>query len=142
MQPHPARIRPVTSTLILMMSGPLSEASAILRCVTTYEDSDLPEIAVAPPGYDPTSCTHWVRTHEELMMLRDLDGHWILFFFAANGSVQCESPAFWGITDRRVASRVMRKWLDDQGLLDLNASADNLASHQSRLVACQCRRVL
>ena len=50
-------------------------------------------------------------------MKRDGDGHWVLVFIAQNNSVQIESPAFWRITDVRVAAARMRTWLDRQGLL-------------------------
>lgn len=90
----------------------------MMRSVITYEDSDLPEIAIAPPGYDVPLAMMWVRSHQEPMMMRDGDGHYVLVFFAENNSVQIESPAFWGITDTREAARRMRKWLDSRGLID------------------------
>jgi hypothetical protein len=90
----------------------------------TYEDTDEPRIAIAPSGFDPTFCASWVRSHDEPMMLQDLDGHWILFFFAANGSVQFESVAFWQVTDMHEAARMMRIWLDRSGLLPETPTAD------------------
>jgi hypothetical protein len=83
-----------------------------------YEDSDNPEIVIAPDHYDVPLATMWVRSHNELMMLRDLDGHWVLFYFAANNSVQFESAAFWGISDVHEAAARMRNWLDSKGLID------------------------
>jgi hypothetical protein len=59
----------------------------------------------------------WVRSHQEPLMKRDGDGHWVLVFIAQDNSVQIESPAFWRITDGHVAAANMRTWLDRQGLL-------------------------
>lgn len=82
-----------------------------------YEDSGLPEIAIAPDDFDIPTAVMWVRSHQEPLMKRDGDGHWVLVFIAQNNSVQIESPAFWRITDVRVAAARMRMWLDRQGLL-------------------------
>lgn len=84
----------------------------------TYEDSGTPEIAIARPEFNVPLATMWVRSHKDLMMLGDLDGHWMLVYFAANGSVQVESTAFWGITDVHEAAAKMRQWLDHKGLID------------------------
>lgn len=77
-----------------------------------YEDSNSPEIAIAPPGSDVTYCTQWVRSHSEFMMMRDSDGHWVLFFLTGSGNVQFESVAFWGVSDQQEAARKMRNWID------------------------------
>ena len=82
-----------------------------------YEDSDLPEIAIAPDHFDNPMTEMWVRSHGEPMMRRESDGHWILACFGPNNSVQLESVEFWRITDLRVAAAKMRKWLDQKGLL-------------------------
>jgi hypothetical protein len=80
-----------------------------------YEDSEDPPIAIAPREFDAALATMWVQSHGELMLLRDLDGAWILFFFAANNSVQFEK--FQGITGAQRAATKMRDWLDAQGLM-------------------------
>lgn len=59
----------------------------------------------------------WVRSHGELMMLRDLDGQWVLFFFAANNSVQFDKRPFFGLTDVHKAASRMRERFDAQGLI-------------------------
>ena|SRR5713101_7275741 len=79
-----------------------------------YEDSDDPPIAIAPREFDVALARMWVRSHDELMMLRDLDGAWMLFFFAENDSVQSEK--FHGLADVHLAATKMREWLDKQGL--------------------------
>jgi hypothetical protein len=89
----------------------------MMRPVIRYEDSDLPEIAIAPAEFGVPLALTWVRSHQEPMMLRDGDGHWALIFVAANNSVQIESPAFMHVTDVRVAASKMRTWLDRQGLM-------------------------
>lgn len=87
------------------------------RTVTTYEDSELPRIAIAPPEFNPAIATMWVRSHHEPIMLRDGDGHRVLVFMATNNTAQIESQAFWRITDVHEAASRMRKWLDDKGLI-------------------------
>ena len=81
-----------------------------------YEDSDDPPIAVAHREFDVALATMWVRSHDDLMMLRDLDGAWMLFFFAENDSVQVQK--FHRVTDIHLAATKMREWLDQQGLPD------------------------
>jgi hypothetical protein len=85
--------------------------------VIQHEDSGLPEIAIASADFDIQTAVMWVRSHQEPLMKRDGDGHWVLVFIAQNNSVQIESPAFWRITDGHVAAARMRTWLDRQGLL-------------------------
>jgi hypothetical protein len=85
--------------------------------VIEYEDSALPEIAIARPEFDVPLTMLWVRSRKDLMMLRDQDEHWMLVYFAANGSVQIESRAFWGITDVHQAADRMRQWLNRNGLI-------------------------
>lgn len=75
-----------------------------------YEDSELPRIAVAPQGFSVEIATMWVRSHNELMMLRDLDNSWLLCHFATDNSVQCET--FNGLADVHLAASRMREWLD------------------------------
>lgn len=81
----------------------------------TYVDDELPAIVIVPPGSNPKSCTMWVRSHGEMMMLPDLDGRWVLFFFAANNSVQFQK--FHGTTDPKKAAGMMRKYVSEQGLV-------------------------
>jgi hypothetical protein len=88
-----------------------------MRFVTQYEDSELPGIAIAPPSFDIPLAEMWVRSHQEPMMMRDRDGHFVLICLGPNNSVQIESPAFWRITDVHAAASKMRKWLDANGLL-------------------------
>jgi hypothetical protein len=83
--------------------------------MTTDVDDELPPIAIAPPRSNPESYTMWVRSHGEMMMLRDIDGRWALFFFAANHSVQFQK--FHGTTDPKKAAGMMRKYVSDQGLV-------------------------
>jgi hypothetical protein len=87
-----------------------------------YEDGDVPEIAIAPPGYSVPLATMWVRSHHEPMILRDPLGHCVLLFESANGSVQVEGPAFWRITDRKLAAEKMRQWIDSQDLIQYDES--------------------
>lgn len=96
---------------------PRGDARLLADAAILYEDSELPRIAIAPAHFTVPLATMWVRSRNELMMLRDGDGHWVLAFMAANNSVQLESPAFWRVTDVQHAARKMRAWLDDQGLL-------------------------
>jgi hypothetical protein len=84
----------------------------------SYDDSELPEIAIAPAQYSVPAAMMWVRSHQEPMMRRDGDGHYALIFIAANGSVAIASAEFWGVTDLREAARKMRKWLDENSLID------------------------
>jgi len=89
----------------------------MIRPVIQYEDGDLPAIAIAPAEFDIPLATMWVRSHQEPLMRRDGDAHWMLIFVAGDNSVKIESPAFWGITDVHVAAKRMRMWLDGQGLI-------------------------
>jgi hypothetical protein len=94
---------------------PPEYARLLTEAGIAYEESELPRIAIAPPGFNPDIATLWARSHYELMMLRDLDGQWILFYFAANNTVK--SDKFPGTTVPHVAASQMREWLDDKGLI-------------------------
>jgi hypothetical protein len=105
-------ISPVTFNPSILPSG---QRRLLTEARITYEESDDPPIAIAPPGFGPTLAMMWAQSHDELMMLRDSDGAWMLFYFAVDNEVKCEK--FHGMTGRYQATTRMREWLDEQGLI-------------------------
>lgn len=82
--------------------------------VVTYEDSDDPQIAVAPAGSDESSCRMWVRSHEEYLMAPSPSGQWTLFYLSNGGTILCEGQPWWFARDIREAAQQMRIWIDKQ----------------------------
>jgi hypothetical protein len=83
--------------------------------VIAYEESALPRLAVAPAGWRYLDAEPWVRANREPLMLRDLNGCYMLVGIGAEGSPEIVTPGEIGnVKDTQLAASKFRELLGNQ----------------------------
>jgi hypothetical protein len=84
--------------------------------VITYEESDVPRLAVAELGLTIGDAMQWVRDNPDPLMLRGSDGYYILVHIGASGAPVIEQPGLiQNVTDTQLAASKFRDLLRAQG---------------------------
>lgn len=83
--------------------------------VITYQESAPPRLAVAPAGWRYLDAEPWVRANREPLMLRDLNGCYMLLRMGAKGTPEIVTPGEIGnVKNTQLAASKFRELIGNQ----------------------------